>query len=82
MLSVADCILREYLDVNPRPTGFYPEPSYCPDGDYISCFLSEEMCYAESIDDFLTVYREDSSGRIVGYRIAGVIADIRERRPA
>jgi hypothetical protein len=63
--------LTEYLESG-TPEGFTPTPHYFPDGDFVSLYVSNERCYADRIDDLLTVYYSDTTGKIVGCKIKGV----------
>lgn len=52
--------------------GFKPVPHYFPDGDFVSYFFRPDRCYAERVDDMLTVYLAFDSNELVGCKIKGV----------
>jgi hypothetical protein len=64
--------LKQFLEENPRPDDFKSEPRYVADGDYVTHFFSDELCYAERIDDLLTIYLSEDTGDLIGCKIKGV----------
>lgn len=64
--------LREYLEKHPYAEKFESKPLYFEDGDYLSRFMTDEACYAERIDQFVTIYRSFETNDFVGYKIKGV----------
>jgi hypothetical protein len=63
--------LKEYLKANP-PGEFRAVPHYFPSGDYLTYFVSDERCHAKRLDDVVTVYLANESGRLVGCKVKGV----------
>lgn len=64
-----------------------PEPTACydPDGDCIHFLLRPDCCYAERVDDFITLYYEQETGQLVGAEIkafSNFCRDIERRFPA
>lgn len=57
---------------------FTPQAVYDPDGDCIEFLASDESYYAERVDNLVTVYYGQRSGRIVGSLIKGVSKFIRQ----
>lgn len=55
-----------------KAKGFKPVPHYFQSGDFISHFIRDERCYAERVDELLTVYLSNSTGSLVGCKIKGV----------
>lgn len=75
--------LEEYLETRkPGGNGFKAVPHYFPDGDFISCFASDERCYAKQVGERLTVYYSDKTGEVVGCKIKGVKAIMGRAEPA
>lgn len=63
--------LMEYL--RGRSTQkFSSVPHYFPDGDFVTFYASDVRCYAERVDELLTVYRQVGSNDLVGCKIKGV----------
>jgi len=69
--GATDQTLAEYMTAT-RPEGFHAEASYFADGDYVTYFLKNDLYYAERTDDFLTVYRSEKDGEVMGCKIKGV----------
>lgn len=63
--------LSDYLAAN-KPAGFRSVPHYVRSGDYLTYFLTDEDCYAERLDDVLTVYLARGTDRLVGCKVKGV----------
>ena len=49
-----------------------PGPTYSLLGDFVSYYIRDVDCFAESVDETLTLYRDDSTGEVVGCKIKGV----------
>ncbi len=74
--------LDEYLKRRkPKSNGFKAVPHYFPDGDFISCFTSDEWRYAKQIGERLTVYYSDETDEVVGCKIKGVRAIMTRAEP-
>lgn len=63
--------LSEYLKTH-QPSGFNPAPFYSPHGDSLTFLFQDRPYFAERIDDFLTVYRAQTSDELIGCQIKGV----------
>jgi hypothetical protein len=63
--------LMEYLKTHP-PQGFRPVPHYFPDGDFVAYYFRNDRCYAERVDDLLTVFVSFETKELVGCKIKGV----------
>lgn len=63
--------LKEYLVEHP-PKGFHPTPHYFGQGDFVTYYFRNEPCYAERVDDLLTVYLAFETKELVGCKIDGV----------
>lgn len=63
--------LTEFLENN-RPKGFRQIPHYFPNGDFVSFYFCNDRCYAERVDDRLTVYLSMATRELVGCKIKGV----------
>lgn len=67
--------LDEYLDTRKpiaKTQPFEEVVRYFPDGDFVSCFVSDERCYAKQAGERLTVYYSDSTDEVVGCKVKGV----------
>ena len=51
---------------------FTPKTVYSADGDFLSLFVRDVDCYAERVDDTLTIYKDDESNELVGCKLKGV----------
>ncbi len=51
---------------------FKAETYYSSDGDFMTFFLRDDQCYAERVDELLTVYRADANDDLVGCKVKGV----------
>jgi hypothetical protein len=67
MASVSDIFPNE------MPGRFQPSPEYDHHGDVLAFFLSAEECRAERMDELLTVYISDKSGKLVGFEVENVV---------
>ena len=47
--------LDEYLATH-QPKGFRPVPHYSSQGDFVTYYFRNDPCYAERVDDLLTVF--------------------------
>ena len=47
-------------------------PHYFPTGDYVTYYAKDERCYAERVDDLLTVFLSNETRELVGCKIKGV----------
>ncbi len=63
--------LKEFLPTH-KTKKFVSTPHYIPSGDYLTFYLRDERCYAERVDDILTVYRSIVGRDFVGCEIKGV----------
>jgi hypothetical protein len=63
--------LIEYLAEHP-PQGFQPVPHYHSDGDFVTYYFRNDRCYAERVDDLLTVFVSFESKELVGCKIKGI----------
>ena len=63
--------LMEYLEGRSTKQ-FAPVPHYFPDGDFVTFYTSDERCYAERVDQLLTVYYSVSNKQMIGCKIKGV----------
>src|SRR5262249_38691596 len=62
---------EDYMTGRPaRP--FEAKPQYFIDGDFVSCFLSDQLAYEERLDGLVTVYRSVETNEMVGCKIKGV----------
>ena len=50
----------------------YPYPFVSEFGDFMDIHLEDAACLSERIDDFLTIDRACSDGRIVGFTLKGL----------
>lgn len=53
-------------------TEFTPQPVYSADGDFLSVFVRDSSCYAERVDETLTIYKDDDSDELVGFKLKGM----------
>ena len=63
--------LMEYLKAHP-PEGFKPVPHYFPQGDFVTYYFRKDPCFAQRVDDLLTVYLAFDTKELVGCKIKGV----------
>lgn len=63
--------LNEFLENN-RAKGFRKVLHYFPNGDFVSFYFRPDRCYAERVDDRLTVYLSMDTKELVGCKIKGV----------
>ena len=63
--------LMDFLKDN-QPQGFESRPIYSAEGDFISLYLRDEDCFAERVDEVLTIYLSVESEALVGCKIKGV----------
>lgn len=63
--------LAEYRRTH-SPEGFSPVPQYFEDGDFVTYFVKSTLFYAVRVDPLLTVYRDEETDEIVGYKIKSV----------
>jgi hypothetical protein len=63
--------LMEYLNTHP-PQGFRPIPHYFPQGDFVTYYFRNERCYAQRVDDLLTVFVAFDTNELVGCKIKGI----------
>jgi hypothetical protein len=61
--------LTELLDEH---VPFAAKPVYSADGDFLSLFIRDSSCYAERVDDTLTIYKDDKTDELVGCKLKGV----------
>jgi hypothetical protein len=63
--------LTEYLAKN-KPQGFRPVPHYFPQGDFVTYYFRNDPCYAQRLDDVVTVFLAFGTDELVGCKIKGV----------
>lgn len=63
--------LTEFLENN-RAKGFRKIPHYYPNGDFVTFYFQNDRCYAERVDDRLTVYLSLDTKELVGCKIKGI----------
>jgi hypothetical protein len=63
--------LKEYLQIH-KGGNFNPVPHYFASGDYVTYYFRNERCYAQRVDDLLTVYLSLDNHELVGCKIKGV----------
>jgi hypothetical protein len=63
--------LSEYLETH-RANGFRPAPHYFAQGDFVTYYFRNDPCYAERVDDLLTVFLTFDTKELVGCKIKGV----------
>jgi hypothetical protein len=63
--------LDEYLDSHP-PKGFRAIPHYFAQGDFVTYYFRNDPCYAERVDDLLTVFLTFDTKELVGCKLKGV----------
>ena len=63
--------LKQYLAEH-RCKGFRAAPHYFANGDFLTYFMCEDRCFAERVDELLTVYIAFDTKEVVGCKIKGV----------
>jgi hypothetical protein len=63
--------LKEYLETN-EAKGFRPVPHYFAQGDFVTYYLRNDRCYAQRLDDMVTIFLAFDSDVLVGCKIKGV----------
>ena len=63
--------LMAYLKTHP-PQGFRPIPHYFPQGDFVTYYFRNDPCFAQRVDDLLTVFVAFDTNELVGCKIKGV----------
>src|SRR5262249_49234030 len=63
--------LKQYLEEH-NCQGFRPVPHYFASGDFVSYYVLNERCYAQRVDDLLTVYLAFGTNELIGCKIEGV----------
>ena len=63
--------LDEYLKTHP-PKGFRPVPHYFAQGDFVTFYFRNDPCFAQRVDDLLTVFVAFDTRELVGCKIKGV----------
>lgn len=71
--------LKEYL-ASARHKGFVRRPRFFELGDYMTYFFSEERCWSERVDEYLTIYTGVESGELVGVKIKGIFRALEARK--
>jgi hypothetical protein len=61
----------EYLKTH-SPQGFRAVPHYFPQGDFVTYYFRNDPCYAQRVDDLLTVFLAFDTNELVGCKIKGV----------
>lgn len=62
--------LHEYLRTY-RPGPFKPIPYYSVIGNFVECYVADVDCYAEQVNEQLTVMRSFADNSVVGVKIYG-----------
>ena len=60
---------------NPK---FRSEPQYFEDGDFVTYFFKDDIYHAERVDELLTVYVSDRTKELIGCKIKGVRAILKQ----
>ena len=63
--------LDEYLKTH-KAKGFKAVPHYFGQGDFVTYYFRDDPCYAERVDDLLTVFLTFDTKELVGCKIKGV----------
>jgi hypothetical protein len=63
--------LKQYLEEH-KSQGFRPVPHYFASGDFVTYYFRDDRCYAQRVDDLLTVYLALETHELVGCKIKGV----------
>ena len=63
--------LIEHLESH-RPKGFRLAPHYFAQGDFVTYYFRNDPCFAERVDDLLTVFLTFDTKELVGCKIKGV----------
>lgn len=63
--------LKQFLAAHPAQ-GFKSVPHYFASGDFVTYYFRNGRCYAERVDDFLTVFLTHETAELVGFKIKGV----------
>jgi len=63
--------LTQYLKGR-RCQGFTAHPYYSQAGDFLTYYFQDDECYAERLDDVLTVYLSFKTKKFVGFKLKGV----------
>jgi len=63
--------LKQYLEGR-KCKGFNPVPHYFANGDFLTYYFRNDRCYAQRVDDLLTVFLAMGSNELVGCKIKGV----------
>lgn len=63
--------LATYRAENPHK-GFSKQPHYYPVGDYLTFYASDERCFAERVNELLTVYVSTDDRHLVGCKVKNV----------
>src|SRR5437764_1273068 len=63
--------LKHYLQEH-SCQGFRPIPHYFAAGDFVTYYFRNERCYAQRVDELLTVYLGQGTNELVGCKIIGV----------
>jgi hypothetical protein len=63
--------LMEYLKNHPA-LGFRSIPHYSAQGDYVTYYFRNDPCYAQRVDDLLTVFLTFDTNELVGCKIKGI----------
>lgn len=69
--------LTEYLQ-GKRPARFQPRAHYVAEGDTLIFYFKDDECYAERVDELLTVYRSRRANEMVGCQIKSVRSIMRQ----
>jgi hypothetical protein len=63
--------LNEYLKSH-SSKGFRAVPHYFAQGDFVTYYFRNDPCYAERVDDLLTVFLAFDTKELVGCKIKGI----------
>jgi hypothetical protein len=65
--------LQQYLKERPKSEKFVPGAvQFVPEGDLVNCFIYDEPCYAECLNNQVTIYRSNADGEVVGFSVKGI----------
>jgi hypothetical protein len=63
--------LNEYLKSH-QARGFRKTPHYVAHGDFVTYYFRNDPCYAQRVDDLLTVFVTFGTKELVGCKIKGI----------
>jgi hypothetical protein len=63
--------LADYLKTHPAKS-FRAVPHYFPQGDFVTYYFRNDPCYAQRVDDLLTIFLAFDTDELVGCKIKGI----------